>query len=77
LFWESVSAQTNENQCDTSGIAIASLEERMKPMKRLYAKLINGEDAEVAAESNPSLTGLLAAFLCGVLCAMLIHWLMF
>jgi hypothetical protein len=38
-------------------------------MKRLYAKL--------AEESNVTLTGLLAAFLCGVLVAMGCHWLLF
>ena len=44
-------------------------------MKRLYTKL-TGETFE-EKESNPSLTGLLAAFLSGVLCCMFIHWLMF
>jgi hypothetical protein len=44
-------------------------------MKRLYTKL-TGETFE-SSESNPSLTGLLAAFLCGVLCCMLLHWLLF
>jgi hypothetical protein len=47
-------------------------------MKRLYAK-ITGESIEEIeeAESSPSLTGLLAAFLSGVLCCMFIHWLLF
>jgi len=44
-------------------------------MKRLYAKL-TGETIE-ESESSPSLTGLLAAFLSGVLCCMLIQWLLF
>jgi len=44
-------------------------------MKRLYMKL-TGETIE-ESESAPSLTGLLAAFLSGVLCCMLIHWLLF
>lgn len=46
-----------------------------KKMKRLYTKL-TGETFE-DAESAPSLTGLLAAFLCGVLCCMLLHWIFF
>ena len=47
-------------------------------MKRLYAK-ITGDTIEETeeAESAPSLTGLLAAFLSGVLCCMFIHWLLF
>jgi hypothetical protein len=44
-------------------------------MKRIYAKL-TGETIE-ESESAPSLTGLLAAFLSGVLFCMLIHWLLF
>lgn len=44
-------------------------------MKRLYTKL-TGETFE-EEESAPSLTGLLAAFLCGILCCMLLHWLLF
>jgi hypothetical protein len=44
-------------------------------MKRLYAKLTGG--TEEVDESTPSLTGLLAAFLCGVLVAMFVHWLLF
>ena len=44
-------------------------------MKRLYLKL-TGETIE-ESESAPSLTRLLAAFLSGVLCCMLIHWLLF
>jgi hypothetical protein len=44
-------------------------------MKRLYQKL-TGETLE-EMESSPSLTGLLAAFLSGVLCCMTLHWLLF
>jgi hypothetical protein len=44
-------------------------------MKRLYTKL-TGETLE-DAESTPSLTSLLAAFLSGALCCMFIHWLLF
>jgi hypothetical protein len=44
-------------------------------MKRLYAKLTGG--TEEVEDSSPSLTGLLAAFLCGVLATMLISWLLF
>jgi hypothetical protein len=45
-------------------------------MRRLYAK-ITGETIAESRESTPTLTGLLAAFLTGVLCCMLIHWLLF
>jgi hypothetical protein len=48
----------------------------IKKMKRLYTK-ITGETFEADSESTPSLTGLLAAFLTGVVCCMLIHWLFF
>ncbi len=44
-------------------------------MKRLYTKL-TGESFE-DSESTPTLTGLLAAFLSGVLCCMLLHWILF
>jgi hypothetical protein len=44
-------------------------------MKRLYTK-ITGETFE-ETESTTSLTRLLAAFLSGVLCCMLITWLLF
>ncbi|HEV3414675.1 MAG TPA: hypothetical protein VG101_19480 [Puia sp.] len=43
-------------------------------MKRLYQKL-TGETFE-DSESSPSLT-VLAAFLSGVLCCMLLHWILF
>ena len=47
-------------------------------MKRLYAKITGESIEEIGeSESSPSLTGLLAAFLSGVLCCMLIHWLLF
>jgi hypothetical protein len=45
-------------------------------MKRLYTK-ITGETFEQDSEATPSLTGLLAAFLSGVVCCMLIHWILF
>jgi hypothetical protein len=44
-------------------------------MKRLYTK-ITGETFE-ETESTTSLTRLLAAFLSGVLCCMLIQWMLF
>jgi hypothetical protein len=44
-------------------------------MKRLYAKLTGG--AEEVDDYTPSLTGLLAAFLCGVLVTILVHWFLF
>jgi hypothetical protein len=44
-------------------------------MKRLYTK-ITGETFE-ESESASSLTSLLAAFLSGALCCMLIHWILF
>jgi hypothetical protein len=48
---------------------------RIKKMKRLYTKL-TGETFE-EEESTTSLTRLLAAFLSGVLCCMLIQWVLF
>jgi hypothetical protein len=44
-------------------------------MKRLYAKLTGG--TEEVDDYTPSLTGLLAAFLCGVLVTMIVHWILF
>ena len=44
-------------------------------MKRIYQKL-TGETLEEKGTS-PYLTGFLAAFLSGVLCCMLINWLLF
>jgi hypothetical protein len=46
-------------------------------MKRLYARITGG--TEEVEDSSPSLSGLLvlAAFLCGVLVAMLVYWLFF
>ncbi|HEV2353067.1 MAG TPA: hypothetical protein VGR89_02395 [Puia sp.] len=46
-------------------------------MKRLYAKITGGTMTEPDSPSNPTLTGLLAAFLCGVLFCMFAHWLLF
>lgn len=48
---------------------------KQEKMKRLYAKLTGETLTE--SESGPTLTGLLAAFLSGVLCCMLLHWLLF
>lgn len=45
-------------------------------MKRIYYK-ITGEEIAEKGESSPTLTGLLAAFLSGVLVCMLLHWLLF
>jgi hypothetical protein len=45
-------------------------------MRRIYFKL-TGEQIAEKGDSNPTLTGLLAAFLSGVLCCMFIHWLLF
>ncbi|HET6253661.1 MAG TPA: hypothetical protein VFE32_06290 [Puia sp.] len=44
-------------------------------MKRLYTKILTGTQA--GSESSLTLTGLLAAFLSGVLCCMFINWLLF
>jgi hypothetical protein len=55
-----------------SGLPI--LGKRIK-MKRLYTKILTGTQA--GSESSLTLTGLLAAFLSGVLCCMFINWLLF
>ena len=46
-------------------------------MKRLYAKITGGTMTGPDSDGNPTLTGLLAAFLCGVLVTMLVYWLLF
>jgi|HubBroStandDraft_1064217.scaffolds.fasta_scaffold3041045_1 CRISPR-associated Cas5-like protein len=47
-------------------------------MKRLYRKITGETEAESEPTPAPAtLTGLLAAFLSGVLCCMFIHWLLF
>lgn len=46
-------------------------------MKRLYARITGGTMTEPDAENSTTLTGLLAAFLCGVLVTMLAYWLFF
>jgi hypothetical protein len=46
-------------------------------MKRLYARITGGTMTEPETEGRPTLTGLLAAFLCGILFTMLITWLLF
>ncbi|HXD77852.1 MAG TPA: hypothetical protein VN616_08585 [Puia sp.] len=46
-------------------------------MKRLYARITGGTMTEPEEEAMPTGTGLLAAFLCGVLFCMFVHWLLF
>jgi hypothetical protein len=75
-FGKSSLQQSNENQLNIPGTPLAFSGQRDQKMKRLYTK-ITGETFEEDSESTPSLTGLLAAFLSGVLCCMLIHWVLF
>ena len=46
-------------------------------MKRLYARITGGTMTEPDTETSPTLTGLLAAFICGVLFTMLIYLFLF